>query len=171
MRLRMIGALVASSVVAACGGDEKPAPGVEVKDGGARIEVRDESGALAVVAPDAGVPEDFPAQVPLPEGATIVSYMADELEKGRSFTLQLEVADVAKAAEDHREKLRKAGFRIVNQQETEGSAGGFESYQALTPQWDVTVIAAREPGSTKNLMVMNVSPPASESLEGDSPEE
>lgn len=142
------------------GGDEKPAPVVTATEDGQRIEVRDESGAHAVVAPDAGLPDGFPKDaVPLPEGAKVTTYLVDDVEGGRGFTLHLEVDDVAKAAASHRERLQRAGFKIENQQEAAGTDGGFESYQATSDAWEVTVIAAREPGSERKLMLLNVSPP------------
>lgn len=155
----------------ACGGSDEPGPpGVTISEDGSRIEVRDESGAEAVVAPDAGLPRGFPKdEVPLPDDATIVTYVMDDSTGGRGFTLHLEVDDAAQAAQQHRQKLRQAGFQLEEEEAAAGAGGSFETYRARSASWQVNVIAAHEVGSEKSMMMLNVTPPdAQASADGES---
>jgi hypothetical protein len=97
------------------------------------------------------VPAKFPSsEVPLPQEGTLQAVVSG----GRHFyslTYSLAGKNGRAVGSEYRRVLEKANFTIKNYSSSGGSNGGFTTFDATSPKWDVSVVsgkgALREPSA------------------------
>jgi hypothetical protein len=135
--------------LAACGGGSDGIEGVDVKDGGKSVEIKSNDGKdTFTVGDDAEVPDDFPSDVPLPEGGK-VGVVADGETNGKQYfhvTYVLKPKDVESSFDDYKDALESAGFDLGDSANYSGDGGVFGSIHATSADWDVTAIKVASDG-------------------------
>ncbi len=114
----------------------------EGSSGDVAFDVDGENGETVVSTPDGEMvigstemPDDFPAQVPVPEGLTLVSSTAMDSPDGQLFLLNGTVdGDFGPATEAYAAALLDAGF--TQQSMTESTDGTFFSF--VSAEWNVS---------------------------------
>ncbi len=92
------------------------------------------------------VPKDFPiTQVPLPQAGTLQAVVSgrDKPNQFYSFTYSLKGKNGRAVGSEYRRSLEKAGFKIHNYSSSGGSDGGFTTFDATSPRWDLSVVAGK----------------------------
>lgn len=121
------------------------------KSGGFKQTVQNGSSTGRVDMDNPKVPAKFPsAEVPLPPEGTLQAVVSG----GRhfySFTYGLAGKNGRAVGSEYRRILEKANFTIKNFSSSGGSNGGFTTFDAASPKWDVSVVsgkgALREPSA------------------------
>jgi hypothetical protein len=89
------------------------------------------------------VPAKFPSSdVPLPQVGTLLAVVSG----GRhfySFTYSLAGKNGRAVGSEYRRVLEKANFKIQNYSSSGGSNGGFTTFDAASPKWDVSVVSGK----------------------------
>jgi hypothetical protein len=92
------------------------------------------------------VPKDFPTlEVPLPTAGKLQAVVSGRQKPNHfyTFTYSLAGQDGRRVGADYRRALEKASFKIKNYSSTGGSDGGFTTFDATSPKWDVTVVSGK----------------------------
>lgn len=104
--------------------------GSGIAEGGAEKLVEGMTGADLDIE-SGKIPEDFPSEVPMIDGP-IQSSFSMKVDTGKTWTVAVEVKDVAAAANAAREKLTSAGFEESMWSEGEGMTMGMYSRDTLS---------------------------------------
>lgn len=140
----------------ACGGDgdsvsvERDGTSVEVDKDGGSVKVESDDGDSEVsVGEGAKIPDDFPSDVPLPDGGKVGLAGQNEADGKQSFhvTYTVDPDDVDDVFSDYRDALENAGFDLGDSANIEGSGGSFASLQATGKGWQVTAVKLGSSGS------------------------
>lgn len=132
--------------------------GIEAEGGGdVDLDFDGENGSLSVessegsfsVGTDQDVPDDFPADVPLPEDATVVMSMNFDDGTDAGFNLTLESAgDVAAIADDIEGGLTRAGYDLTNTGEMTTGEDLTRTVQFEGPGWSGNIVVSDTPDAT-----------------------
>lgn len=153
-RLLTIVAASSALTLTACGsaGDEAvnkvlEKNGVKVKSDGkdsGTVEITGKDGEKLTISGGKKLPEGFPSDVPLPDGAQIESGSAIEAEGGRMFTVSAEVEQSAQQILDfYKDEL--ADFKNLLTSTTDD--GGMATWEGSAN--DVMIVVTKESGKTK----------------------
>jgi hypothetical protein len=90
------------------------------------------------------LPKDFPvSEVPLP-ARKLIAVLTGSEPPNKLFNLTFRSGgDGRTAANEYRDQLDKAGFKIANFSSTSGSDGGFTQFDASNKNWDLVVVGGR----------------------------
>jgi hypothetical protein len=136
--------------LAACGGDddgsvsvERDGTSVDVKKDGGKVTVKSKDGDGSVsVGDDAEVPDNFPDDVPLPEGGKVGLAAEGERDGKQYFSITYVVSedDVDDAFSSYADALEDAGFDLGDRSSYSGGGGEFSSIQATSDDWEVVAV-------------------------------
>jgi hypothetical protein len=119
---------------------------VDIDDDGKKVTIQGEDGeGTFSVGEDTELPDDFPeGEVPLPEGGSVRAAISTERDGKQMFsiTYAIDGADVKGAARDYRTQLEDDGYEVEESASFGGTDGGFTSFTAIGPDWDVRVFSA-----------------------------
>lgn len=149
-------------VVAGCGGDDEAAEkiaekvienesggDVDIEDG--EVSVTDEEGNKSTMSSGEELPEDFPKEIPLPDGAKITSGTKVSTGGDDTFAITAEVDDSPKdVLAFYKEEL--AGFK--NEMEISTDSGS--SAQYVNDDWNILLGVSEEDGT--NMLSLTVTP-------------
>ncbi len=160
------------TILAGCGGDKKTVkiPGggsVTVDDNGkdGSFTVTDDKGNKSSFGTSTEIPDDFPKDVPLPDGAKLTGSIYGETDGKQGWTLTFESSkDVAAFAKAYRATLEDAGFNVDTFSVTGSGDGSTAVAGASNADWQVGVIGSSQEG--KGNLVITVSPADSTSTSG-----
>jgi hypothetical protein len=151
--------------LAGCGGDDKAAEkiaekAIEHESGGdvdiddGEVSVTDEDGNKSTMSSSDKLPEDFPKEIPLPDGAKVTSGTKVSTDgNGDTFAVTAEVDDDPKdVLAFYKDELD--GFK----KEMEISTDDGASAQYTNDEWNVLLGVSNEDG--KNLLSLTVTPGA-----------
>jgi hypothetical protein len=92
------------------------------------------------------IPADFPiSAVPLPEVGKLQAAVTGKQPPNRFYTFTYSLAGQNGRAigAEYRRQLEKADFTIKNYSSSGGTDGGFTTFDATSPRWDVTVVSGK----------------------------
>jgi hypothetical protein len=146
--LAAVGLLALVGLTACGGGDgdsvtiEKDGESVEVdRDGGSVSFKSDDGDASTTVGDDAKVPEDWPDDVPLPDGGKVAVATQVERDGKQTFHLTYKVSDDADdVIADYGDALKDGGFTLDNESSWSGGSGSVGVFEATGHGWKVTVL-------------------------------
>lgn len=132
--------------------------GLEAGGGGedVQIDFDDDNGGISIETTEgsmqfgnAEVPEDFPAEIPLPDNVEVVSAMSFTEESGATFNLTMTVAEASnELAAALESRLTDAGFEITGTFEQDMDGQKTRSMQFAGPTWSGNLIVASTAGDT-----------------------
>jgi hypothetical protein len=115
---------------------------VKVDNDGKKITVEGEDGEGSVsFGDDTELPDDFPSDVPLPEGGDVKAVIKGDTNGKQYFnvTYGIDRDDVESSMSDYKSTLEDDGFEIKGSTEIGSAAGGLASFTAVGADWDVMV--------------------------------
>lgn len=102
----------------------KQATGADVDVQGDDITVSSKDGSVKVSS-GAELPADFPADVPIPDGATIETVITSDISAGTGYSVGLSTDDTPADLFDwYTQALKDAGWDIATSTSVEGGTGG-----------------------------------------------
>jgi hypothetical protein len=141
--LLVLAAIVALVAMSGCAGivekavtsGVESATGVKVDTGGNSVSIEGKDGNSLNVSSDGELPEGFPADMPIYDGAKVTTAIASEGDKGKGFMVGLGTGDSAGTVFDWYDKELKAeGWTVKTTMKTEdgGLLGGEKGTTTFT---------------------------------------
>jgi len=111
------------------------------------LSIESSEGSLRIGAQD--VPEDFPAEVPLPDDAEVMSSMSFSEEAGTAFNLNMNATgDAATLGDELESRFSDAGFTLTGTSNMEVEDLVSRSFQFEGPDWSGNVSVVETADST-----------------------
>jgi len=135
--------LGAGAALAACSDGETtistPEGDVSVDPDSGSVDFEGEDGSGSVnVGEGSEVPDDFPSDVPLPDG-TLVSSSSFGTDDDKTWGLVYTFDDPGSVLDDYRDALEDAGYEIAGEFNVSNDEGGYSAYTADGDDYTVAV--------------------------------
>jgi hypothetical protein len=171
---KVAGVALAASVVllgaAGCGGgdeagekageelaEEMLGGDVDINSEDGSVKLTDEEGNTSEYGSGTELPEDWPADLALPEGVTVLG-SSSRTENGVEtmfITAESETA-IDDLFEEIKDQLTGAGYEIVNESNMSSTTGGFASLEAKGDAFTANVTISEDPATNKTTLLYNV---------------
>lgn len=111
------------------------------------LSIESSEGSLRIGAQD--VPEDFPAEVPLPDDVEVMSSMSFSEEAGTAFNLNMNASgDAATLGDELESRFTDAGYTLTGTSSMEVEGLISRSFQFEGPDWSGNVGVVETPDGT-----------------------
>jgi hypothetical protein len=130
---------------------------VDINTDDGSVKVTDKDGNTSEYGSGAELPEDWPAELALPEGVTVLG-SSTRTENGVETMFITGESETAldDLYEEVKGQLTDANFEIVNDSNMSSTSGGFASVEANSDEYTVNVTISENPTSNKTSVLYNV---------------